>query len=202
MFRAAAFIIAQLVYANNLRCGLDNEWNNLQRTVHESGYRDMELQPVSSYAELTLRLDGLTWTGDGLSRGFDTTSDPRRVQDILNTGRVAPDVDCDDFASYSVAVLNLKHPEDLIHASFLSVAWQQADSVWVAGHAVTLLKRKGGWSYMDYGGPSDLRGTVAEVVEDVRRGYAKGGRLMLYSLAEVDPRTYGMKDTRVFYPEI
>lgn len=200
MLRALVFVVAQAVVVTELKCGYHDTWVNLQRTIHEQGYNDVEISTYRTYDELVLAMDRVVWTGDGLSRGFESVSVPGRVEDIIQKDGKRPDVDCDDFAVYEVAALNRSVERgvftgDLVQASMLSVIWQwKTDGI--TGHAVALLERniegRRMFSYMDYGGPSEPRDSLDKVVQDVVRDY-NGARPVVAYTQDVDPKNYGLR---------
>jgi hypothetical protein len=95
---------------------------------------------------------------------------------------------CDEFAVYQAAVINNELIDNrdwtlpqVKHAQVLSVMWRKTggqewkgNSKGFGGHNVCLNSYSDGtYSYQDYQHPSERRGTIQEVVNDVRLKYAQ-----------------------------
>lgn len=209
MFKAIIYAIGNLWVTTHINCGQYQELQNIQRSIHESGYRDVEIATYSSYQELDIA-NNVPYTGDGLSRLFDSTSDPRRFQDIINTGRKAPDIDCDDYAAYNVVALNKSKElgvlhEDLARAYYMTIHWGYKKGIGFEGHVVALMMRnvngKTMWSFMDYFYPSEPKATIKEVIDEVTEvySYEKPLFLLSYQIFEVSSNTYGLTNIPVHY---
>ena len=206
MFKGLLVGLANFFVVVGTNCGYYQTWQNLQRTVHESQYNKVEVSTYEYYMDLEVALNKVNYSGDGLSRFFDSASNPRRVEDLIQNPRLAGDVDCDDYAGYIVAALNKSKAEgvlkeDLRHAYYMLIRWSD-DSDWLgtSGHAVALLQRTmpdGSikWSYMDYGVPSQARADVSQVYNDITAAYSTQEKKLTavsVTVYDIDPKTYGM----------
>lgn len=161
-------VILWLVF--NLRISMT--WSKIYRFLYERKFKDVKLTKYANFTELSKFVGSQTWVADKFKQLWDATSTPQKVQWVADNTPKHEIGDCDEFAIYSVNVVedglsdgtfndpNL-HVQD---AYMLTVCWVNQDNK-LMGHNVCLLDTGEDlkWRYMDYHMPSVAKATIGEI---------------------------------------
>ena len=155
-------------------------WSGLYRFIWERKFLKVQLRTYSDLQTLGdyLRNNAGKWTADSWKQLWDAVSYPQKAQEAFD-GNLKADsgLDCDEFAIYSVAVLEKSLAQGTLHwrvvadPRLLTVMWQGKKA---GGHNVclVLLPEKNLYAFMDYGVPRGEARTPAEVARNVVDIYA------------------------------
>lgn len=170
--------MAKLVVWTWFHSNLFRYWSKVYQWVWERN-KTMLLYGYRDITELVSYVGKLKWRADTWREVGDAVSSPEHVQWLAEHEPEKFIGDCDEFAVYQAAVVNREL--DMWNPSFaeykqaylMSVAWYHTPNGRFGGHNVCLLQdRKGKYSYMDYGFPSQKVETLEEIAHLVMKRYA------------------------------
>lgn len=199
-------LIAKVLFYLFFKTGYYQHWSNLYRFLFEKRFKDIELPTVKSLNDLgwMLSVNAIKWASDGVLELFDACSYPGKAwQVFLGFETPKHGFDCDDFASFSIAVINksIEQGEKLncTEANLLTVYW--LNGLMPNGHNVALItsldtsgdKVKQVYSYMDYNVPSEKVETIQEVADMVRASYGPGSTPVGHAVSRPDLKNVFVK---------
>lgn len=165
-------------------------WSWSYRWLFERAYMGrLQIQRFTRLEDLADWVAAQQWTADSWTELFDAVSCPEKVQ-ALGQGGGGKVGDCDEFAIYLTAAIQGSTPNGYLQryrgdvvaaARFLTVTWMDG---WApTGHNVCVITwleaRQGGYSYMDYGLPSEPFDTVDDLARAVVSRYSQGSGVPL-----------------------
>jgi hypothetical protein len=122
------------------------KWSKIYRWLWQREYKDIKLDENLSPVQANEKVRKLTWRADGAWALGDACGSPHWVQYALNkvvAGLPQPKgyLDCDDFSSWCVDVVDRKHDPRIF-----TFSWMSKDGK-LAGHAMCLVRQKDGRVY-------------------------------------------------------
>ena len=122
------------------------KWSKIYRWLWQREYKDVKLDENLSPIQANEKVRKLTWRADGAWALGDACGSPHWVQYALNkvvAGLPQPEgyLDCDDFSSWCVNVVDRKHDPRIF-----TFSWVSKDGK-LAGHAMCLVRQKDGRVY-------------------------------------------------------
>ena len=122
------------------------KWSKIYRWLWQGEYKDVKLDENLSPVQANEKVRKLTWRADGAWALGDACGSPHWVQYALNkvvAGLPQPEgyLDCDDFSSWCVNVVDKKHDPRIF-----TFSWMSKDGK-LAGHAMCLVRQKDGRVY-------------------------------------------------------
>jgi hypothetical protein len=122
------------------------KWSKIYRWLWQREYKDVKLDENLSPVQANEKVRKLTWRADGAWALGDACGSPHWVQYALNkvvAGLPQPKgyLDCDDFSSWCVDVVDRKHDPRIF-----TFSWMSKDGK-LAGHAMCLVRQKDGRVY-------------------------------------------------------
>jgi hypothetical protein len=156
-------------YKTFFRLPLYRFWIHFTRLFIDRG----EKQPVPVFTaieDLNNHRKVQKYKPDDLRDWFDSVHSAEWIQ--ANLGKIEHGYDCDDHASWLVRAIKqskgkMTDCSPIKDAFFMYVGWPEG------AHMVCLIEwAEGAWSFMDYGLPSPMRGSIEEVVQQVTVKYS------------------------------
>lgn len=118
-------------------------WSKLYRSLFHRKYRNIELEKNLNLVQASEKMKTISWTKDGIRELWDSCGSPQWVQHVINEkekGNLQPkgSLDCDDFSSWAMAVVDKRFYPCLFTFSWLD------DEKKLNGHAMCLTRNKDG----------------------------------------------------------
>lgn len=184
-----------------LRLRIYKYWSLLYRRIYERQYDGVPIAVHPDLQALAGFVARQKWQKDSVRELFDAVSSPNTVQARWQGHDIVGGNDCDEFAIYLTAATRKSlaygkmQNDGVTRSYFFTVTWFEHERGLgiPRGHNVCLLEyaahgRSSQWAYMDYGMPSQLRNTIAEVAHDIRSRYSEGAAHwpLVWSVADLD----------------
>jgi hypothetical protein len=161
--------------------------SSFHRVLFDRQYQSTQVPVFDRLEQHVSWIRNFKWKADGITEFFDSVCTPNKVA-AVGMGSSPHGNDCDEAAILNVAVINgsiragKMLSEGIKTSYFLTVMWIQG---WKTnGHNVALLEypvpNGPQWAFMDYGAPSPRRGSIQDVVNDVRTAYAKDAQPLVW----------------------